>query len=283
MSPDANERLTRRILGGLGVRPVGHQDPNTGNPSTGAATTAPAATAAPAAPTVPAQRANRIPPWWEPKKPVVDTGRQASTAAAGDPAAAVPPKPTTPPTAPSRDWLDDILDSNATAPEAAPEPDEEAPEGQPEAKPAAPAKKATPAPKAGRKRKQKRAKKPKPGAPRTAWDSRPQSPRQSLLDAWDRVPHRLKWLAYHASAAYLGWSMGWVDWCTSVTAWLAQADRYDPQAIFLYVAFAATFLLHHATRQRWWPVAWLAAVPASSLVAGVLLYGNGWTELELSL
>lgn len=279
--PDANEKLTRRILGGLGVRPVGHQNPNDGDP--GQTTTAP---------TVPTQRANRLPPWWEAKKPVADTNRQAPTAATGDPAAPVPPKPAARP----RDWLDNLLDDNATEPEDGPEPDpaptaesdgepdpepdEEPAEAEPEAKPAAPAEKTKTSPK---KKPQKRAKKPKPGAPRAAWDTQPPSPRQSLLDAWDRIPHRLKWLAYHASAAYLGWSMGWVDWCTSVTAWLAQAGRYDPQAIFLYVAFAATFLLHHATRQRWWPVAWLAAVPACSVVVGILLYGNGWTELELSL
>lgn len=270
--PDANEKLTRRILGGLGVRPVGHQDPN--DADSGQVATAPA---------VPAQHGNRLPPWWEAKKPVADIDPQAPIAATGDHAAAVPPKPTARP----RDWLDNLLDDNATEPEPTPEPDaepdEEPAEDEPEAKPAAPAKKDKPTPKVGGKKKQKRAKRPKPGAPRAAWDTRPQSPRQSLLDAWDRVPHRLKWLAYHASAAYLGWSMGWVDWCTSVTAWLAQASRYDPQAIFLYVAFAATFLLHHATRQRWWPVAWLAAVPACSVVVGILLYGNGWTELELSL
>lgn len=194
-----------------------------------------------------------------------------------DPVAVIPPA------TPERDWLTDILDGNATAPEAAPEPDAEPDEDEPEAKPAAPAKKVPSAPKAGRKGKQKRTKKPKPGAPRTAWDSRPQSPRQSLLEAWDRVPYRLKWLIYHLTAAYMGWSMGLVDWCTSVTAWISAGRSTDPQSIFLYAVGVAAFILHHATRQRWWPVAWLAAVPASSLVVGVLLYGNGWTQLEFSL
>lgn len=204
-----------------------------------------------------------------------------------DPVAVIPPKPSTPPRVPpgtpDRDWLTDILDGNATAPEAAPEPDAEPDEDEPEAKPAASAKKTAPAPKAGRKGKQKRAKKPRPGAPRTAWDSRPQSPRQSLLEAWDRIPYRLKWLIYHLTAAYMGWSMGLVDWCTSVTAWISAGRSTDPQSIFLYAVGVASFILHHATRQRWWPVAWLAAVPASSLVVGVLLYGNGWTQLEFSL
>lgn len=207
------------------------------------------------------------------------------------PVPVIPPKPSTPPTVPSatpdRDWLADILDGNATAPEPAPEPVEEAAEAEPKTAPAAPAQappgKADPPPEAGRKRKRKKAKKPRPGAPRAAWDARPQSPRQSLLDAWDRVPDRLKWLIYHLTAAYMGWSMGLVGWCTSVTAWISADRSTDPQSIFLYGIGAAAFILHHSTRQRWWPVAWLAAVPASSLVVGVLLYGNGWTDLELSL
>lgn len=208
-------------------------------------------------------------------------GPDADPDAPARPAPPAPPRPTARP----RDWLDDLLDSNKPAP--APDPDDE-PAGEPdedaeEAKPAAPIEKATAPPKAGQKKKQKKAKKPKPGAPRTAWDSRPQSPRQSLLDAWDRVPDRIKWLLYHAAAAYLGWSMGLVGWCTYVTAWITVNGATDPQSIFWYIVGAAAFLLHHATRRRWWPVAWFAAVPASSLVVGVLLYGNGWTELELSL
>lgn len=81
MSPDANEKLTRRILGGLGVRPVGHQAPNADDPgkATTTATAAPpvpSPAAAPAAPSVPAQRANRLPDWWKPNKPDVDAGPQ---------------------------------------------------------------------------------------------------------------------------------------------------------------------------------------------------------------
>jgi hypothetical protein len=30
------------------------------------------------------------------------------------------------------------------------------------------------------------------------------------------------------------------------------------------------------TRGWWWPVAWLCAVPVSSTVVGVLLYGTGY-------
>ncbi|MFF4552738.1 hypothetical protein [Streptomyces sp. NPDC001422] len=170
--------------------------------------------------------------------------------------AAIPPKPTTRP----RDWLDDILDAPAT-PKA--EPAAAEPAARPASKPAAPA-----------KRKPTKRKPPKSGRARTAWDARPASPRQSLLDAYNRVPYRLKWLAYHASAAYLGWAVGLVGWATYVTAWIARTGLVGPQAFLWYSAAAGTVLLHHRTRGWWWPVAWLTAVPASSVAVGVLLYGT---------
>lgn len=123
------------------------------------------------------------------------------------------------------------------------------------------------------KPKRPRKKKPRdPAAPRTAWDTRPPSPRQSLIEAWDRVPYRLKWLAYHASAAYLGWSAGLVDYATYVTAWIAGTGLVGPQAVFWYCVAAATFLLYRRTRGWLLPAAWLAAVPVTSVVVGVLLY-----------
>ncbi|MGQ4349707.1 hypothetical protein [Streptomyces sp. SAS_275] len=167
--------------------------------------------------------------------------------------AAIPPKPTVRP----RDWLDDILDA---PPE--PEPAAAEPKPRPAPKPAPPARPKT------KKRKQK------PGRARTAWDSRPPSPRQSLLDAYDRIPYRMKWLAYHGSAAYLGWTVGLVDWTTYVTGWIASTGLIGPQAFLWYGAATCTFLLHHRTRRWWKPVAWLTAVPASSVVVGVLLYGT---------
>lgn len=167
----------------------------------------------------------------------------------------IPPKPPRRP----RDWLDDILDSNTT-----PAPPTPRPPAPPKPKP----------PKKPKARKRRRRKQPGPDTPRTPWDSRPRDPRQSLAEAWDRVPYRLKWLAYHASAAYLGWMVGLVGWVTYVTAWIARTGLIGPQAIFWYVTGAATFLLHHRTRRWWRPVAWLAAVPACSTVVGVLLYGT---------
>lgn len=178
---------------------------------------------------------------------------------------AVPPKPSARP----RDWLDDILDSEPAP--AAEEPAEPEPPAEPGAEPVAeaPAKEQQPRPK---KRSKKQRKGPKPGAPRAGADSRPPSPRQSLADAWDQVPPRLKWLAYHASAAYLGWSMGLVGWSTYVTAWIADTGPVGPQAVFWYATAAGTVLVYRRTRGWWTPAAWLAAVPVTSTVVGVLLY-----------
>jgi hypothetical protein len=188
--------------------------------------------------------------------------------------AAVPPKPAGRP----RDWLDDILDTKPAPKAAAVEKPKPAPTTpaartveKTSPKPAPDEKK--PQAKTKKKRRKKR-KRPGPDTPRSAFDGREQSPRQSLLDAWGAVPYRLKWLAYHAAAGYLGWTVGLVDWVTYVTNWIADGRLTHPQAIFWYLAGVATLLLHHATRGRWWPVAWLAAVPATSTVAGVLLYGT---------
>ena len=250
MIPDANERLTRRILGGLGVRPVGHQDPNTGNPSTGAATTAPAATAAPAAPTVPAQRANRIPPWWEPKKPVVDTGRPAPTAAAGAPAALVPPKPTTP----ARDWLDDILDSNAPvpAPEPADEPDEEPDEDEDEP-----------------------GDKPHAFEPKPDYWPRPHMP-AALTDIPDRaeaaISHGTRNLLYNASAAGAGWGLGLYEQFADALADCGNTSIGGA----LVLGIGSTALIAHVWDRRtrhWWPgIAWCARIPLATAILALALW-----------
>ncbi|MEU4168884.1 hypothetical protein AB0F46_18650 [Streptomyces sp. NPDC026665] len=184
--------------------------------------------------------------------------------------AALPPKPVKRPP----DWLDDILNSPPSAAAEAPPP---APEPAP-----VPAAAEKPKPKTAKKprtakpkqKKGKKAGRRRPGQARTAWDSRPPSPRQSLAEAYDRIPYRLKWLAYHASAAYLGWTAGLVSWVTYVTAWIAATGLGTMQAALWYGTAAAAFLLYRQTRRRWFPVAWLAAVPASSVVVGVLLYGT---------
>lgn len=185
--------------------------------------------------------------------------------------AAIPPKPAAPPkpTVRPRDWLDDILDTDPTpAAEDAPEPETVA---APAPAPAAKEKPARPRPKPRRK-KRKKGKQGKQGGARTAWDTRPPSPRQSLTEAWDQVPYRLKWLAYHATAAYLGWCAGLVGWATYVTGWIADTGLVGPQAFFWYGVAGAQVLAYRRTRSWWTPAAWLAAVPLTSTVVGVLLY-----------
>lgn len=172
---------------------------------------------------------------------------------------AVPPMPEERP----RDWLDDILNTEPA--------DDEADEEQPPAKSAKPKRKPKPGqPESSQAKKRKKRKKPKPGQARTPWD-RPPAPRQSLTEAWDAVPYRLKWLAYHSTAGYLGWTCGLVDYTTYVTAWIADTGM-GPQAVFWGCVAAAAFLLYRRTRGWWWPIAMLAAVPAVSIVVGVLLY-----------
>lgn len=161
-----------------------------------------------------------------------------------------------------RDWLDDILDSNAapTAERLARGP---VPLSGPVAKePAAP----TPA-KPSRK----------PRLPRPAPRGEQQAdPRQSLLDAWDRTPHRVRWLAHHATAAFPGWWLGWVGWGTDTAAWYAAGHWVSPSGFVLYGLGGCLLALYRRSRAWAWPFAWAAAVPVSSVVVGVLLYGTGY-------
>jgi hypothetical protein len=145
------------------------------------------------------------------------------------PAAEPPAMPPGPPPdgyqARERDWLDDILDNgpaSASKPEHEPAPPEDwwAPlyqddeadldtfTGNTHASTTPPQPDRTPdtedhdqditdqAP-------AKAPKKPRPAAP--------EAPRQSLIEATARIPRRIRWLTYHASAAGAGWWLGWVD------------------------------------------------------------------------
>ena len=211
------------------------------------------------------------------------------------PMPAVPPKPVVRP----RDWLDDILDeppAEAAAPEEqakrpwwkakrAPEEQMEAP-AEPQTEPEtdsedgdesggeAPNEPGQPtkqqAKTTGKRRgKQKR---PAPGTARTAWDTQPVSPRQALIDAWARVPYRLKWLIQHATAAAAGWRLGWVQWSTNTAAWYADGHWTTPSAWVLYGLGLCAYALYRRTRGWAWPIAWATAIPVSSVVVGVLLY-----------
>ncbi|NUO42402.1 MAG: hypothetical protein HOV82_10220 [Streptomyces sp.] len=160
----------------------------------------------------------------------------------------------------TRDWFDDLAEYNAPAAPTPPAPEQPAAPPQPVTK--------EPKPKGSSKTRRPG----RGGGPQYAPLTPSSSPRQSLLDAYDRIPPRVKWLAYHASSAYLGWSIGLVDWATYVTGWIADTGPIGPQAVFWYATAGATALLYRRTRRWWWPIAWLAAVPATSTVTGVLLY-----------
>lgn len=175
-----------------------------------------------------------------------------------------PPPPNTPPgpppddRQPPRDWLDDILDGNATPPP--PEP----PSGGP-------------VPLPGPVVKQPAAKRKNPPRQRPAYRKPAQpAPRKSLADAYTNTPPRLRWLAYHASAAGAGWWLGWVDWGTDTAAWYAAGHWVSPSGFVLYGLGACVLALYRRSRAWAWPFAWAAAAPVSSVVLGVLLYGTGY-------
>lgn len=185
------------------------------------------------------------------------------------PDALSPPDATEPPEW-EPDWLDEILDSNATEPEPA----EEGADAEP-APPTGPT--AVAKPKKPKVKGKKRRKRPPrdPAAPRSAWDTDVPAPRQSLLDAWDRIPYRLKWLGYHVAAAAVGWRIGWVAWATDATAWVA-IHSTSPSTWVLATLGCLTWALYIRTRAGHQLAAWAASIPFCSLVVGVLLYGTGY-------
>lgn len=120
--------------------------------------------------------------------------------------------------------------------------------------------------KAGKKTKPKRT-----TAPHAGMDSHP---RQSLTDAFDRIPPRTRWLLYHATAAAAGWRLGLVDWGTNTAAWYAAGHWTTPSAFVLYGLGVCAICLYRRARAWAWPAAWAAAIPVSSTVVGILLYGT---------
>ncbi|MER7801233.1 hypothetical protein ABTX71_12970 [Streptomyces parvulus] len=182
---------------------------------------------------------------------------------------AIPPKPTIRP----RDWLDDILDSPAPAPAVrAPEPP------RPAALAARPVEK-TPPPRAPEPQQPAVPPAHRVPTPRQTRTAAPigfdRGPRQSLLDAFDRTSPRTRWLAHHATAAAAGWPLGITSWATDTAAWYAAGNWTAPSAWVLYGLGLCTLALYRRSRTWAWPVAWAAAIPTSSVVVGLLLYGTG--------
>lgn len=207
----------------------------------------------------------RIPPWW--------SGRHVDTA---------------PPTAAS--------DEDADEDEDDPEPDgkdgeddeddeddvedEEEPDGSDTAAP-----RRTAAPRGRRLQPRSRrapGRRPTASAPRALVDT-PAAPRRSLLDAAASVEPRIRWLILHASAAAAGYRIGWVDYSTRTAAWIAANGWLNASTVFwcaIAVGCEVLRLRAHRTRLL---IRWVAAVPIASIVTGTLLYGTGWTHLDLGV
>ncbi|MFE9127074.1 hypothetical protein ACFYOF_16915 [Streptomyces sp. NPDC007148] len=183
-----------------------------------------------------------------------------------------------------RDWLDNILDGNATsaaelAPELVEEPAEAPGDEDPEPAPERNAKKEGRKPGKGKGRARKRRRRRKqpagPDVARSAWDTKPSDPRKALVDAWSGVPYRLKWLGCHLAAAGVGWRIGLVDWATSTAAWYGAGHWTSPSAFVIYVFGVCAIALYRVGRKRGlWLVTCAAAIPVSSVVVGVLLYSG---------
>lgn len=118
-------------------------------------------------------------------------------------------------------------------------------------------------------------------APRAGLDA--ELPRRSLLDAYDAIPPRIRWLNVHLSAAAAGYALGWVDYSTRTYAWFTEHGPLNASFVFWCAVTVGCELLRRRARQVWLPVRWLAAIPISSIVVGTLLYGTGWNELDLPL
>lgn len=109
------------------------------------------------------------------------------------------------------------------------------------------------------------------------------APRMSLLDAYARIPHRVRWLALHGTAAAWGYHLGWVQFSTRTAAWIATHGWANVSTGVWIGCAIACELVRRRTRAYVLPVRWAAAIPIASIVTGALLYGAGWNHLELPL
>lgn len=205
----------------------------------------------------------RIPPWWSGRH--VDTTPPA--AAADEPAAE---------------------DDTEPHPEE-PEDSEDAEDGVDDAQPDAPgpaAPRRPTAPRRGRLRPRSRSRSrvgyPSPTAPRALVDT-PAAPRRSLLDAAASVEPRIRWLILHGCAAAAGYAIGWVNYSTRTAAWIAQNGWLNASTVFWCLIALGCEALHHRTRQTRLPIRWACAIPITSIITGTLLYGTGWTHLDLGV
>ncbi|MFF7142278.1 hypothetical protein ACFZB5_13650 [Streptomyces nodosus] len=108
-------------------------------------------------------------------------------------------------------------------------------------------------------------------------------PRRSLLDAYDNIPPRIRWLILHGTAAAAGYRIGWVQHSTRTAAWIADHNPAHPSALFWYGCAFGCELLRRRLSHHILVVRWAAAIPIASIVTGTALYGTGWHDLELPL
>ncbi|MFB6858153.1 hypothetical protein ACFCWV_37590 [Streptomyces sp. NPDC056341] len=149
------------------------------------------------------------------------------------------------------DWLDEILDGNAEAgadeepePATSTDPDPDPVDDDPDEEP----------------------------APRERRRPHVELSRTSLADALAALTPKQRWLLTHGTAAAAGWLIGLVNWGTDTARWFAAGHRMSSSAWTNYGL--AAIVIYRRTRHRPFPVAWLAAVPVSSVTLGALLYGR---------
>ncbi|MFJ1650084.1 hypothetical protein ACIOC2_01450 [Streptomyces sp. NPDC088337] len=208
---------------------------------------------------------SRIPDWWTGKH--VDLTPEEDEPDNGQQHELDPEEEDTPGTGPATD-----LDEEEAAEEAADEPD---PGTQPQ-------------PDRSRTRLHKAARRIRPTSPAAPASSAralvdEPAPRLALVDAYARVPLRIRWLILHGTAAAAGYRIGLVQFSTRSAAWIAENGLLQLSSLVWYAVGFGCELLRRRFAHRILVVRWTAALPIASIVTGTLLYGTGWHELELPL
>lgn len=109
-----------------------------------------------------------------------------------------------------------------------------------------------------------------PGIPHTM-----RQDRRSLVEIIRNTPDHVRWMTYSGSALATGFWLGWPQWVMDGTAYLAtERTPTDGYSLTCYGLAGGVFLLDAASRQQRLPLAWSVRVASSSLVAGVLMYGD---------
>lgn len=104
---------------------------------------------------------------------------------------------------------------------------------------------------------------------------KPEKERRSLVEIIRNTPDHVRWMTYSGSALATGFWLGWPQWVMDGTAYLAtERTPTDAYSLTCYGLAGGVFLLDSASRGQRLPLAWSVRVFSSSLVAGVLMYGD---------